>query len=143
MYGKITAYKGHIVCELLVDKSIEGEVATSLDNKDRFGQVVLNSAKNLGVSPEALILLSKVKRGRDSIGDLDWFVTNVPGQEPGHAFAWMGGVKSIKFPADCETSRQFVLGGYVPIENESAQGAMEAIDKMIVANPNLWPGLKS
>lgn len=123
MHARITAYKGIIVCELLATASIKGEVTTSLDNAGVFGQVIHDTAKNLGVSAEALVLLKGLPRGRDSLGDIDWFRT---GEKA--AFGWIGGPYAIKDPKDCETSRQYEVLAHVVILNDVPDGAKEAID---------------
>lgn len=123
LLATVTAYKGKLVLELKVDKSSE-EVSTSLDNPGSFGQVIMNTGKNLGVSAEALALLKTVKSGHDSIGDVDWFVSD----QQGDVFGWMGGAFAIKDPRFCESARNFALRSHVVIANEPAPGAMEFID---------------
>lgn len=124
MHAHITAYKGIIVCELLATASIKGEVTTSLDNSGVFGQVIHDTAKNLGVSAEALALLKSLPRGRDSLGDIDWFRTN----DGRASFGWIGGPYAIKDPKQCEGSRQYEVLAHVVIPNDVPEGAKEAID---------------
>lgn len=70
--ASVTAYKGSLVFELKVNKSSD-EVHSSIDDPGSLGQVILNSGKNVGISAEALELLSQVPIGHDSIGGVDWF----------------------------------------------------------------------
>ena len=123
MHAKVTAYKGKLVCELVADKSIENEVVTTIDTPSTFGQVIMNTAKNLGVSKEALELMKTVKIGRDDLGDIDWF-----NSVQGDVFGWIGGPYNIIDPAEAETARGFKILAHIEIENEVPAGAMEAID---------------
>lgn len=127
MHARVTAYKGHLVIELLTTKSIPGETAVSMDNPQRFGQVIMNTEKNLGVSQEAIEVMKTLKRGRDSLGAVDWFATSTA-DGPAHAFSWIGGQYAIVNPEDTETSRQWEMGKYVTIPNDVPQGAIDAID---------------
>lgn len=129
MHAKITAHRGILVFDLLATESSD-EVATSLDRPGNMGQVIMNTAKNLGVSAEALQLLRSLKRGHDSLGDIDWFKTR-DGQ---HAFSWLGAPHALKDPKTAETSRQYHIGGYVAIANEVPEGAKAAIDKNFAKN---------
>ena len=123
MHAKITAYKGMLVCELVADKSIDDEVVTTLDNPSTFGQVIMNTEKNLGVSKEALELMKTVKIGHDDLGDIDWFSS-----VKGDTFGWIGGPYNIVNPANAETARGFKILAHILIENEVPEGAMKAID---------------
>lgn len=125
MHAHVTAYKNHLVIEALATKSIKDEAHLSIDNPTCFGQVIMNTAKNLGVSAEALELLKYLKRGRDSLGDINWFATT---NGTNSAFSWIGGMQAIKDINEIETSRDYVVMGYVLIPNNVPQGAMEAID---------------
>ena len=123
MHAKITEYKGHLVCELVADASIEDEVVTSIDTPGVIGQVIMNTEKNLGVSAEALKLMAEVKIGHDDLGDIDWFES-----VKGDTFGWLGGPYSIKLPGDIETARDFKTLKHVVIPNDAPQGAKDAID---------------
>lgn len=123
MHAKITEYKGHLVCELIASASIKGEVRTSIDTKGVIGQVIMNTEKNLGVSPEALELMKNVKIGHDDLGDIDWFETTIGG-----TFSWLGGPYAIKLPGDIETTRDFKILKHVVIPNDTPQGAKDTID---------------
>ena len=124
LQAHITAYKGLIVCELLAEKSIDGAVTTSLDNPGCIGQVIHNTAENLGVSEEALALLKAVKRGHDDLGDIDWFDTS----DGKASFGWLGGPYAIKDPVRCEGSSSYKISNFVTIPNDVPEGAKNAID---------------
>ncbi len=124
MHARVTAYKNLLVLELLATRSIDNEVATSLDRPGNIGQVIMNTEKNLGVSAEALALMKGLQRGRDDLGDIDWFAS----KGAGDCFGWIGGPYSIKDPSSVETSRSWKLGAHVVIDNDVPQGAREFID---------------
>ena len=126
MHAKITAYKGIIVCELIATASVDGQVTTSLDNPGCLGQVIHDTATNLGVSAEALELLRGLPRGHDDLGDIDWFRTN----DGKASFGWLGGPYAIKDPKACETSSSYEVLAHVVIPNEVPQGAKDAIDAL-------------
>lgn len=124
MHAHITAYKGKIVCQLLANASVAGEVTTSLDNPGVLGQMIHDTAKNLGVSAEALALLNGLPPGHDDLGDVDWFRTS----DGKASFGWLGGPYSIKDPNSCETSSSYKVLEHVVIPNDVPEGAKEAID---------------
>lgn len=80
----------------------------------RIGCVVLDSAKNVGISPEALELLRKIPRSHDAIGDVDWWKCD----DDTCAFAWLGGYRRLINAANASGSRDYVIGPHVVIENE-------------------------
>ena len=125
MHAEITAYKGRIVIELKVKKSIPGEVATSLDNPHLPGQVIRDTRHNLGVSAEAIALLKEVRRGAGEAGDVNWSRT----EEGTAVFGWKGGRCAIFNPDTCEGSPKFKVGGYVTIPNDVPLGARQQLDK--------------
>jgi len=125
IHARITAYKDIIVCELVAEASIPNEVVTTIDTPGNIGQVIMNTKEHLGVSKEALELLKTVKKGHDSLGDVDWFSTM---NGAAHAFGWIGGPYAIKDPKTCEASRQYVIGEFVEIPNDVPEGAKQAID---------------
>jgi len=90
----------------------------------KIGCVLMDTAKHLGVSEEAL---KKVRRSRDDIGDVDWFASH----NNGHCFAWLGGLKAI-FGEGAEGSRTYAVpepGGYVVIPNDVPEEARRIIDE--------------
>ena len=123
--ARITAYLGVLVCETLATASNK-DCALSIDNPGRIGQVFMNTKETLGVSEEAIELLKKIKIGRDSIGDVDWFES-----VQGDVFGWLGGPKTIKDTADeLETARGFRIRSYVSVPNDVPADAKAAIDSM-------------
>lgn len=123
--AKVTAYKGKLVFELLAAGSIVDQVASSIDMPGNMGQVIMNSATNMGISDDALALLKTIPAGSDAIGDVDWFHS-----VQGWVFSWFGAPYAIKDPSDSVGARGFAIrpGQFVSILNETAQGAMDAID---------------
>lgn len=128
MHAKITAYKGIIVCELIARQSIKDEVHTSLDNTGVFGQVIMDTAKHLGASDEAIALLREVRNGTGSLGEIDWFATGDK-----FAFGWIGGPNTLLDPLKAEGSRDNRVrdGAYITIANDVPAGAVDAIDDML------------
>jgi hypothetical protein len=125
MHAEVTAYKGRIVIELKTRRSIPGEVLTSLDTPRMGSQIIKDTAKNLGVSKEALQLLKTVHRGANAIGDVNWSSS----EEGSGNFGWVGGCCAIFSPATCEASSQFKVRGYVTIDNNVPEGARRQLDK--------------
>lgn len=124
IHAKITAYKGIIVCDCIAEKSIPDECHLSIDNTGVIGQVFMDTKNNVGISLEALELIKTIPKGHDSLGDFDWFKAG----DDKYALGWLGGPKRIMFPLESETSRQFTLGDFVEIPNDSDGAAMAAID---------------
>ena len=83
----------------------------------------MDSARNVGISAEALELLRKVRRGHDDLGDIDWFRTGTKA-----AFCWLGGPYRIVDPNKAEGSRSFGIFEYVQIANDVPEGAKGVID---------------
>ena len=114
MHAIITAYRRHLVFQLLAAQSVPREVKTSLDNEGCLGQTVFDSARNLGVSREAAELLKRVRTGKDPIGDLFW-----KAQDSGrHTFAWRGGPLVAMSPDACKGSDSFGLRAYALVPND-------------------------
>ncbi len=90
---KVTAYKSFIAIELLATKSIKGKtgMTLSIDNPQCIGQVIHGLKDQLGVSKEALALLAKVGKSRDSIGDVDCFKSD----DGNLNFCWIGGTHKL------------------------------------------------
>lgn len=124
MHATVNAYKGFLVIELLANKSIKDEVVSTIDTPGVMGQVIMNTEANLGVSQEALDLLSNMRKCGGSFSEVDWF--SVDGG--GHAFGWMGGTKALFNASETEVSRTFSIGAHVVIPNNVPQGAKDAID---------------
>ena len=126
MHAKITAYGNHLIFELLSTKSCD-TLATSLDNPNNLGQVIIGTDTLLGVSDEAIKLLKKIKPGRDAIGDVSWWTAT----ENRSCFAWFGGPKQIIDVTDRDivAARDYRVpdGRYVTIPNEPDPAAIKAI----------------
>lgn len=75
----------------------------------RIGSILINTKEHLGCSEEALEFLSKVRRGRDAIGDVDWFECYADGQTQGPcteaAFSWFGNIHRVFYLESAEASR--------------------------------------
>lgn len=124
MHARITAYKGHLVVELLARASIKDEVTTSLDRPGSFGQVVHDTARNLGVSADALALLKTLQPSGDAVSDVTWFRTD----DGKASFGWLGGVNRLMDPQETESARGFALLEHVVIANDVPEGAKDYLD---------------
>lgn len=122
--AKVTAYKGILAIECTEKESTPGETHLSIDQSGVIGQVIMNTKETLGVSPEALEVLKTIPKGRDSIGDVDWWEVN----DGTYAFGWLGGMCRLLEPEGAVTSRQYKQGDYVEIPNDVPEGAITAID---------------
>jgi hypothetical protein len=104
---------------------------------DKIGCVLNDTAKNLGVSPEAIELLKTIPAGTDGIGEVMWFET----ESHGFAFGWLGPPSRLVDPSDAEGDRCFaVRDAYVEIPNDPPQGAVEAIDDDVEEESDNEPG---
>ena len=90
----------------------------------RIGCVIMDTAKNVGASQEAIEWLRRVSRNHDDIGDVDSFKA---GEK--WVFGWLGGVMNLKNIADgLSGSRTFTADfPHVKIRNDSPKAALEAI----------------
>lgn len=127
MLAKITTYRGILVFQLLAQKSIPGEVSTSLDTSDLQGQIVNNTGKNLGVSPEAVLLLESIPQGYDQAADFDW----LPGGSQGACLTWFGAPLSLKDPSKVRTSSTWKIREHVRVANDVAPHICNAIDRLL------------
>lgn len=139
-YARVTAYQGFLICEMLTSDDIEEEVAVV--GPGRLGNVVMRTAANLAMSVEAIELFRTIKRGRDCIGDVNWFRTQ---DGKGSAFSWWGGFKEL-FKADQATACRDSLTFYstdqlkqmcVVIPNDVPEGAMHAIHQLVESLPTV------
>jgi len=115
---RVFAWNGRIY--LYPSAFVEGENFAPT-GKTRFGSVIIDTAKYLYASREAIELMRKVKRGRDSIGDLGWHDSN-----HGDAFSWFGVIFRVVDPKTCETARDFRIMAYNEIPNDVPQEIREA-----------------
>lgn len=102
MKVQVVAYKNHLVIvPHEPEKGIEdGWYPT---NKHRFGCVITDTKKNLGVSEEAFELMKSIKRNHDAIGDIGWWECD----DGTHAFSWFGSVHRVIDPHTAEGDRTF------------------------------------
>ena len=89
----------------------------------RFGCALLDSAQYLGVSPEALALLSAIPIGPSTIGDVDWFLS---GEK--HVFGWMGNPRKLVQAATARFARGSVIGPHAVISNELSAEVQAEVD---------------
>ena len=68
-----------------------------------IGCVVLDTAKHLRVSVEAMALMKKIPRGQDSMGDISWWAVS----DGTHAFSWIGAIFRVIDPESSESDRDF------------------------------------
>jgi len=125
LYAKVTAYRGHIICDMLVDES--NEDARTSHSPGYEDNAIINTKENLGISMEALALLKTVKKGKRSLGDIDWF----PLEDGRAVFGWFGTPHQIFNIRVIEGSRDYCILDYVPIPNDVPQGAINCIDRNI------------
>jgi hypothetical protein len=89
----------------------------------------MDTSIHLGISAEAVALLKTIKRGRDAIGDVDWFTT----ADGKAAFCWIGGPKALIRVEGAVGSREYIgatniEGKYVLVANDVPAEAIEAIE---------------
>lgn len=124
---KVTEHRGILVFETINPNEVDADFVPA--GGSNIGCVLCDS-KKLGVSPEAMELLKKIKRGSDGLGDPDIFKS---GDKV--VFGWLGNVFALKHPDHCEGSKDydsFLLNGVcTTIENETAEGAKAAIDSQL------------
>lgn len=123
----IKEYKGFLAINYTTDKSND-IVSSPYDKEGRFGYVV-SDIGHVGISNEAYELMKSLRKGRDSIGEIDVFLLD----NGGHALATMGGMYTIIDPKNTETSRQYHLPSidcFQLVDNDVEEGAKEVIDEM-------------
>jgi len=128
MHATVTAHKGILVLELLVSASILGEVTTSMDNPTCIGQVIHDTANNLGVSKEALKLLKTVKTSNDDLGDVDWFATS----DGKASFGWLGGPRALIDAASAEGSSSYGIFGCKIIPKDVPEAVVQLLADRII-----------
>jgi hypothetical protein len=126
MHAEITAYRGRLIITLLADHSIPGEVITSQDNPRFPGQVIYDTARNLGVSREALQLLRDLPASSEEVGDLNWF--HIDKDKP--MFFWRGGRHAIFSPDYICAAREFSIRDHVCIPNRVPADARAQLDAL-------------
>lgn len=101
MKVKVTAYRGLIIVEAQDPETpMQGWAP---NGPGKIGSIICDTAKNLGVSKEALDLLGQIRRSRDCIGEIDWF-----GADDGtKVFGWMGPFLAVFAPNRVSGSRNY------------------------------------
>lgn len=126
MYAEITAYRGRLIITLLAKRSIPGEVITSHDNPRFPGQLIFDTARNLGISKEALRLLRTLPTSHEDVGDLNWFYS----EDDKPVFFWRGERNAIFSPDYCYAAKNFNIRDHVCIPNRVPAGARAQLDAL-------------
>lgn len=92
----VFAYKG--IIGIQSSPECEGIIAHPVGNN--LG--VVCEANKVLFSPEAIELLKSIKKGRDSLGDIDIFQSN-----QGPMFSWLGGYLRSVIPSQSEGSNTY------------------------------------
>ena len=120
---KVTAYKQNIIIETIDGKEDKNFVPIG---GTRFGCVLIETDKFLGMSKEAVTLLKTIKKSHDAIGDVTTWKTN----DNKDCFAWIGNLKKIVNMEKAEGDKDGIIDiKHVTIENDVPQEAMDIIDK--------------
>jgi hypothetical protein len=97
MRTQVFTHKGYI--GIMSDVKAEG----LLNNPSQPGQLgFVVDANSVDIQPEALELLNKIKKGHDSLGDIDVFSA---GDKV--VFSWLGGPLSLIDPKSATGSRDY------------------------------------
>lgn len=120
MRVKIFEYKGYVGIDS--DPNSEGLVA-----KPGGGSLgVVMDASKADISPKALELIKKVRKGRDGLGEIDVFGTT---EKP--ILGWLGGYKKAFKPEEIESSRDFNPNLLKSVEGvEAPDGFKKFIDTL-------------
>lgn len=125
MKVKVTEHRGFLAIEALEPEVAHPDWAPI--GPGRIGCVVNNTKTSLGLSKEALAIISKLPK-RDSLGVLVWFSTSPKGESA--AFGWMGGALCIIDPKEADMGRATSehLGHWIDIPNDTSATLIETID---------------
>ena len=128
---KLFAYRDVLVIET-VNPDDANYPGWTLVGPGKIGCVIVNTKTALGISEDALAWLKGVKRSRDDHGNVDWWACN----DGTKAFAWLGGLYSIKERgADGSRNYEVFPDDYVPVPNNPSQDAMDAVDRKLGKAP--------
>lgn len=120
---KVTTYKQNIIIETIDEKEDKNFVPAG---GSRFGSVLIETDKFLGMSKEAVELLKTLKKSHDAIGDVTTWKTN----DNRDCFGWIGGFKRIVNMTTAEGDRDGIIDiKHVTIENDVPQEVIDIIDK--------------
>lgn len=131
MKVKVLAHKGMLVFNVdTPEQGVDG-LSWSPVGDGRFGNAVKAVPELLGISKEALELMSRVKRCNDGVGDLMW---------SSGAFSWFGSIYRIMDPNKAEVARTFRIteGEYSEIPNEFTPSEMLRIEHAIRIDSYSW-----
>lgn len=124
MFIRVVEYNGGLVIE--ADFGVVNDDWTP-KGAGLIGCMVANASKHVGISDEALVILSRIKPSIDDIGDIMAWDDN---------FGWLGGIKYYcKYPCDLEGQRGFTLGKYNKIENTPSKGFLDYIKRSETITP--------
>jgi hypothetical protein len=119
---KVTAYKQNIIIETIDRKEDKNFVPFG---GSRFGCVLIETDKYLGMSEEAFKLLKTLKKSHDDIGDVTTWKTN----DNKDCFAWIGNLKKIVNMEKAEGDKDGIIDiKHVTIENDVPPEAQKLID---------------
>lgn len=134
---KVVAHKGHIV--IIPHNPAEGigeDGGWHPTGGTKMGCVLVDTGKQLGVSQEALDLMPVVCRGRDDIGDIDWWACDA-----GYwAFSWWGPIYRVINPRTAIAARGFrtpAADHYTLIANEVPADVATKVEEAI-ATDHAW-----
>lgn len=120
---KVTAYKQNLIIETIDEKEDKNFVPVG---GTRFGCVLIETKKYLGMSKEAVTLLKTIKKSHDAIGDVTTWKTH----DNKDCFGWIGGLKKIVNMEKAEGDREGIIDiKHVTIENDVPSEAQDVIDK--------------
>ena len=125
MKVKVTTYKHEGEDYLLFETTppfLQSERFIPAGN-GHLGCTLLDSAKNLGVSKEAIKVLGELEREGGSFAPIMWWKDDT-GREN---FAWLGGVYGLMEAKYTSVDRDFGIHNYTEIPNEPPQEAIDAI----------------
>jgi hypothetical protein len=126
MKVKITAHMGQLVIETTPPFTETDEFFP--DSPTRFGCVVRDTRKNLGVSEEALELLGSIPPSPDDVGGVMWFAS----KDGNHNFGWMGGPLCLMDPKEMDGDRDYRVyrDECVVIPNDPPSEAVVVINRI-------------
>lgn len=138
MPHKVTAlaYEGHII---MVPHEPELDVEKEwwpVNDAGRLGSVLGDSRRQLACSKEALDLMRSVRRNRDAIGDLGWWLC----ADGTYAFSWFGALYRVLDPKTVEGDRDFRVHEQqcTVVPNEIPEGMLEEIRVAVAEGRDLW-----
>lgn len=124
---KVLAYDGKII--FAPNKPFENinNDWFPVNDSGLIGSYLGYTKKNLGVSKEALELMTDIKNGNDGIGDIDWYQMS----NGSYSFSWIGWLYRVMDPKDSIGARGFYThkDECVIIENNVTEEMISGINK--------------